>query len=163
MEIISALADTERYTAPYIATLKSVGIDARFRVVDSAQWRERARKGDFDLLAAGTTFYPPPGGELKTYFHSSTIGSGSGNSWGVDHPVVDKLVETVIDARDSETHYAAMHALERVLLANHYAVPLYYNADAWVAYWDLYAKPPTSPKYALGITSTWWLDPDKSR
>ncbi len=163
MEIISALADTERYTAPFIANLKSVGIDARFRVVDSAQWRERARKGDFDLLTASTTFYPPPGGELKTYFHSSTIGSGSGNSWGVDHPVVDALVELVIDARDSETHYAAMHALDRVLLANYYAVPLYFNPDSWVAYWDLYSKPQRSPKYGLGITSTWWLDPDKKR
>ena len=163
LEIMSANPDTERYTAPYISRLKSVGIDARFRIVDTAQWRERARKGDFDLLAAATTFYPPPGGELKSYFHSSTIGTGSGNSWGIDNPAVDRLVEEVIDATDSDTHYAAMHALDRVLLNGHYAVPLYYSANSWVAYWDLFQRPERSPKYQLGITSTWWLDTEKAR
>ncbi len=163
LEIITASPDSERYTAPYIDRLKGVGIDATFRVVDSAQWRERARKGDFDLLTAGTTFYPPPGGELKSYFHSSTIGTGSGNSWGVDHPAVDFLVEQVIDATKPAAHYAAMHALDRVLLANHYAVPLYYRANSWVAYWDVFGRPEVSPKYAIGITSTWWIDPDKKR
>lgn len=163
LEIITASPDSERYTAPYVDRLKGVGIDATFRVIDSAQWRERARKGDFDLLTASTTFYPPPGGELKTYFHSSTIGTGSGNSWGVDHPAVDSLVEKVIEATEPEIHYAAMHALDRVLLSNHYAVPLYYRANSWVAYWDIFSTPDLSPKYAIGITSTWWMDPEKKR
>jgi microcin C transport system substrate-binding protein len=130
-------------------------------VVDSAQWRERARKGKFDLLAAGSTFIVPPGNELKSYYHSSSINTGSGNSWGIDHPVVDALIEQLIQAKDSQRHYAIMHALDRVLLAHYYAVPLYYRASSWLAYWDLYTKPALTPKYSVGITSTWSIDPNK--
>ena len=163
MEIVAGWPEAERFTAPYIANLKSVGIDAQFRVVDSAQWRARSRDGDFDLLTGGKTFIVPPGGELKSYYHSSAIGQDGGNSGGIEHPVVDALIEQVIEAKDSETHYAIMHALDRVLLSGYYAVPLYYRANSWVAYWDLYGRPARTPKFGVGITSTWWYDPDKKR
>lgn len=163
LEIMSGSPDSERYTAPYIERLKSVGIDAALRIVDSAQWRERTRNGDFDLFIASKTFYPPPGGELKAYFHSSVIGSGSGNSSGIDNPAVDFLVEKVIEAKEPATHFAAMHALDRVLLENHYAVPLFRKEKSWVAYWDIFSRPEVSPKYAIGINTSWWLDPEKKR
>ncbi|HBR98220.1 MAG TPA: ABC transporter substrate-binding protein [Gammaproteobacteria bacterium] len=163
LEIIAGWPEAERFTAPYIANLKSVGIDARFRVVDSAQWRARSRDGDFDLITAAKTFIVPPGGELKSYYHSSSVGASGGNTGGVQDPVVDALIEQMIEARDSTAHYATMHALDRVLLAGHYAVPLYYRSDAWVAYWDVFGRPERSPTYEVGFRSTWWFDPAKSR
>lgn len=163
MEIIAGWPEAERFSAPYIANLKSVGINASFRIVDTAQWRARSRDGDFDLLTAGKTFIVPPGGELKSYYHSESIGQSGGNTGGVSNPVVDALIEQVIEATESETHYATIHALDRVLLANHYAVPLFFKSNSWVAHWDKFGRPEKAPKYTIGFRSTWWFDPEKSK
>ncbi|MDO6459074.1 extracellular solute-binding protein [Granulosicoccaceae sp. 1_MG-2023] len=160
LEIISGSPDAERYTAPYIQNLKSVGIDASFRVVDSAQWRARARSGDYGLLLARTNFFVPPGGELKSFYHSSTVGESGGNFASISNPVVDALIDQIVVEQDAERHFALVHALDRVMLANYYAVPLYYRDTSWIAYWNSFGRPERAPKYATGITSTWWFKED---
>lgn len=162
LEIISGSPDAERYTAPYVQNLRSVGIDASFRVVDSAQWRARGRSGDYDFLLARTNFLVPPGGELKSFYHSSTVGQSGGNFASISNPVVDALIDQIVVEKDADRHFALVHALDRVMLANFYAVPLYYRDTSWVAYWDHFGRPERAPKYATGITSTWWSDEAKA-
>lgn len=161
LEIISGSPDAERYTAPYVQNLRSVGIDASFRVVDSAQWRARGRSGEYDFLLARTNFFVPPGGELKSFYHSSTVGESGGNFASISNPVVDALIDQIVVEKDAERHFALVHALDRVMLANFYAVPLYYRDTTWVAYWDQFGRPERAPKYATAITSTWWFDESK--
>ena len=76
--------------------------------------------------------------------------------------MVDALIDQIVVEKDADRHFALVHALDRVMLANFYAVPLYYRDTSWVAYWDQFGRPERAPKYATGITSTWWSDEAKA-
>jgi microcin C transport system substrate-binding protein len=46
--------------------------------------------------------------------------------------------------------------------ANRYWVPHWYKPNHWLAYWDVFARPATKPRYGRGIPETWWYDRDKA-
>ena len=54
-------------------------------------------------------------------------------------------------------------ALDRVLLWNHYVVPLYYAPFERIAVWDVFGRPAQPPAYGLGVPVTWWFDAAKAR
>ena len=114
---------------------------------------------DFDMIYQGLNFFPPPGTELRSYFGSEAADlRGSANSMGIKNPVADELIEKIITAEDLETLKATTRALDRVLLWNHYLVPVYYPDEHWFAYWDKFGMPEKSGRYSAGFSSTWWYD-----
>ncbi len=158
MEILTANPETERISLPYIENLKSVGIDASIRKVDTSQWRERINDNDFDLFSARYNFFPPPGPELRSYYGCAAAEiRGSANSIGVCDPVIDELIEQIINAKDLETLKATNRALDRMLLQGYYTIPLYYNDEFWIAYWNKFGKPERKPKYSVGFPGSWWM------
>ena len=161
LELLTGYPESQRLAQPYIENLKKVGIDATVRLVDSSQWRVRLHDWDFDMFVAGYNFFPPPGSELKGFYGSESADVRGGNSRGIKNPVVDALIEEIIAAKDAETLVNTTRALDRVLLWNHYAVPTYFNDEAWIAYWDRFAKPERPPTYQVGFTTTWWIDAEK--
>ncbi|MEM7376124.1 MAG: extracellular solute-binding protein [Pseudomonadota bacterium] len=162
IEIMTAWPEVEKFVSQYLDTLKGLGIDASLRIVDSAQWRERAREKQFDALAVGKPFVVPPGNELKSQYGTASALERGANTSAITNPVIDALIDDVVAARTQDEIFAATHALDRVLLWNHYSIPLYYRPRSWVAWWDRFSRPAMSPRYALGVTSTWWIDADKA-
>lgn len=160
-EIMTAWPETERLALPYIEALKAVGIDASIRLVDSAQWRERVNSRDFDLYSAGFNFFPPPGQLQKSYYHSDYADQRGSNSIGIKNPVIDELLDQLVAEEDLDQLKAINRAMDRVLLWNYYAIPLYYNPDVWIAYWNKFGKPERKPRYSVGFLTTWWIDPEK--
>ncbi len=158
MEILTANPETERISLPYIENLKSVGIDASIRKVDTSQWRVRIDDNDFDLFSARYNFFPPPGPELRSYYGCAAAEiRGSANSIGVCDPVIDELIEQIVSAEDLETLKATNRALDRMLLQGYYTIPLYYNDEFWIAYWNKFGRPEHKPKYTVGFPSSWWI------
>ena len=158
LEILTANPETERISLPYIENLKSVGIDASIRKVDTSQWRVRIDDNDFDLFSARYNFFPPPGPELRSYYGCAAAEiRGSANSIGVCDPVIDELIEQIINAKDLETLKATNRALDRMLLQGYYTIPLYYNDKFWIAYWDKFGKPERKAKYSVGFPGSWWM------
>ncbi len=41
-------------------------------------------------------------------------------------------------------------------------IPLWYNADNWVAYYDFYRHPDNLPPLQVGQLDFWWYDADKA-
>jgi microcin C transport system substrate-binding protein len=150
----------ERIVNPYVQNLRSIGVDARWRLVDAAQAQQRMRDFDYDVAVARFSIGATPGVGLLNFYHSSSADqSGSFNLAGVRDPVVDSLVETMIAAPDRATLDTAGRALDRVLRAGHYWTPHWYKPSHTIAYWNRYARPAIKPKYARAILDTWWLDP----
>lgn len=156
LEILTGWPAVEKFVSQYLSTLKRLGIDASLRVVDSSQWRERARNKDFDMVSIGKPFVVPPGNELRSQYGSESAKQRAGNTSSIVHPVVDALIDEVVASKTDEDIKAAVHALDRVLLWNHYSIPLYYRPTSWVAWWDKFERPSNSPRYELGVTTTWW-------
>jgi microcin C transport system substrate-binding protein len=80
----------------------------------------------------------------------------------VADPVVDALAEMAIKAASRTDLNVACRALDRVLRAGHYWVPGWYKPSHWIAYWDIFGRPGTKPRYARGIPETWWYDAEKA-
>jgi microcin C transport system substrate-binding protein len=66
------------------------------------------------------------------------------------------LIPKVVLANDRAEKNAAAKALDRVLLAGHYVVPMYYPSTVHIAYWDKFGRPATLPEYSLGFPDVWW-------
>ncbi len=153
----------ERVVAPYIKNLKLLGIDARIRNVDPAQYQQRLKGFDFDITTQRYSMRNTPGVELRSYFGSQAADlDGSLNLAGIKDPAVDALIERVVVAKTREDMTTAAKALDRVLRAGHYWVPHWYKGSNTVAYWDKFSRPETKPKYDRGILDTWWFDKAKA-
>jgi len=155
----------ERVTGPFVKNLELLGIDARQRTIDTAQWFGRIQNFEFDITIA---FYLPqslsPGSELREFWGSALANQkGSRNYMGISDPVVDAIIEHVVNAPDREARVAATRALDRVLLWNHYSIPHYFAPGIPVVYWDRFGRPQTEPTWLQLIwhMSSWWIDPDK--
>jgi microcin C transport system substrate-binding protein len=148
---------------PLIKNLGTIGIDATLRVVDPVQYRRRVDEFDFDITVQRFNFSSTPGDSLRTYFSSRAAAmKGSQNLAGIADPVIDALIDRVIEAKDRQALMIACQALDRVIRSGRYWIPHWYKATHWLAYWDVFNKPPKKPRYARGILETWWYDRDKA-
>ena len=148
---------------PFIKNLATLGIDATLRVVDPVQYRARVDSFDFDITVERFSFSETPGDSLRTYFSSQAAATkGSQNLAGIVDPAVDALVDIIIGAKTREELTTACKALDRVIRAGRYWIPHWYKGSHWIAYWDVFARPASKPRYSRGIPETWWYDGEKA-
>ncbi|PZM16052.1 extracellular solute-binding protein [Rhizobium tubonense] len=156
-EILLSSPILERATLPYAQNLKKIGIDARVRTVDPSQYTNRTRSFDYDMIWNVWAETVNPGNEQGNYWGSASANRpGSRNFAGIADPAVDALIPKIILAKDRDEKNAAAKALDRVLLAGHYVVPLYYASTVHIAYWDKFDRPAQLPEYSLGFPDVWW-------
>lgn len=155
-EIMMRQAGLERVLQPYIKNLEKVGINAEIRLVDTTQYKNRLDQFDFDMTTHVLSQGLSPSVEQKDYFHSSMASvPGSLNISGIQHPVVDAMLERVLAATTETELSSAMKALDRVLLWQHYIVPNWYLDYHRIAWWNRYARPEQASPFKLGIEN-WW-------
>jgi len=169
LEILLSSQTLEPHTAPLIDGMKRMGIEARIRVVDSAEFRRRYQNREFDLVSFAYTFFPPPGGEMGNRFGSEAADEdGSANLIGIKDPVVDELIDIILAAETYDSKAAATRALDRVLLAGSYVIPHWTSSTRWIAYWDRFGFPDRQPPYefaganTIEFQPTWWFDADRA-
>ena len=147
---------------PLIRNLKVLGIDASLRIVDPVQYRARRDNFDFDITIDRFSFSSTPGDSLRSFFSSQAAAlKGSNNLAGIADPAVDALIETIIAAPSRPALVTACRALDRVIRAGRYWISNWYKASHWIAYWDVFGRPPAQPRYFRGIPEIWWYDSNK--
>ena len=91
----------ERIVQPYIGNLERLGIKAKLRMVDSAQYTRRLDGFDYDIIVGNFAQSDSPGNEQRDYWGSEAAGrEGSRNLIGIKDPAIDKLVDKVIFAKE---------------------------------------------------------------
>jgi microcin C transport system substrate-binding protein len=147
----------------YIEKLRGLGVQASVRQIDAAQYQVRLKDFDFDMDTVRFSLSPTPGPEIRLYWGSEAAKTkGSNNLPGIADPVVDALIDKILQAKTREELRNTAMALDRVLRAGHYWVPHYYKAKHTIAYWDRYSRPAVKPTYDRGILDTWWFDAEKA-
>jgi len=146
---------------PYIENLRQVGIRAEMVQVESAQYVERRRAGDFDMTYQRFQMPFEPSLGMEQWFGSKTASDSSRNIMRLRNPAVDRLIGNVIAADSLDNLKTAVRALDRVLRSVAFDVPMYYSPDNWVAYYDMFEHPETLPPFAVGALDFWWHNPDK--
>ncbi len=158
-EILLDNPQFERIVLPFAKNLERMGITARVRTVDNAQYEKRMETFDYDMTIVAFGQSLSPGNEQREYWGSKAADEeGSRNLLGIKNPVLDELIEELIKAPDRASLVAHTRTLDRVLQYGYYVVPNYHIAAFRVAYWDKFRRPQVSPKYGVGI-DTWWVDP----
>jgi len=159
--ILLVSPEFERIALPYARNLKKIGIDAKVRTVDSAQYERRLENFSFDMTVVSLGQSLSPGNEQRDFWNSTSAQiNGSRNYAGVSSPVVDFLIDKIIAAKDRKSLISATKALDRVLLLGYYVVPHWHIQYFRIAYWDKFGRPKKNPKYDLGL-DTWWIDINK--
>jgi microcin C transport system substrate-binding protein len=155
---------TERFVLFYKPSLERIGIAVNARTVDSAQYENRLRQWDYDIIVASWGESLSPGNEQRGFWGSAAADQpGSRNYIGIKNPAIDTLIDRVIFTKDRADLVAASKALDRVLLWNFYVVPQWTYGKERTARWDRFGRPENMPKYGLAaFPAVWWWDADKA-
>lgn len=156
-EFLESNPALERWINPFIANLKKIGVEARLRVVDPAQYQNRIQDFDFDMTSTVIGQSDSPGNEQRDLWMSTKADiKGSRNIIGIKDPVIDDLVERVIAAPTRAELVARTRALDRVLLHSYYVIPNWHYAKWRVAWWRGFHRPDAGNVKSLGVIDDWW-------
>jgi microcin C transport system substrate-binding protein len=160
-EILLDSETFERITQPFIQNLAQIGVKARMRTVDPAQYQKRMDQFDYDMTVHLVGQSLSPGNEQRDQWGSKAADTNaSQNLGGIKDPVVDALVEKIIAAKDRDDLIYSTRALDRVLQWGFYFIPHWNSNSNRLAYWNKFSHPSTNPEYGLTL-DTWWIDPQK--
>lgn len=159
-EILSNSANGSAFTRvilPFIANLKKIGIEAKFRTLEVNIFKNRMDNFEFDIAIMSYRISKMPGNELKEMFGSKSADvKGSYNIMGIKNEVVDALIEKVITAQTKTDYVASLKALDRVLLDEYYLIFQWYSGVNRVGYRNKFGIPDTDLK--IGYQPFLWWD-----
>jgi peptide/nickel transport system substrate-binding protein len=156
-EILAATTSQERLLGSFAGDLARLGIGARIRIVDSAQYQARLKDYDFDMIQFTWPSSLSPGNE-QLFRWSSKVADvpGSYNYAGVKNPAADAMIAAMLAAETNDDFVSAVRALDRVLLSGHYVIPLFHAPAQWIASWKRLAHPGKIPLFGFNL-DTWWV------
>ena len=161
-EILLVNPGNEKIGLAFARNLKRLGVEAKIRTVDTAQYQYRRNTYDFDMIIYRWGMSLSPGNEQAFYWGADAADEeGTRNYPGIKDPVVDDLIARMTEARSREDFVDVVRAMDRVLMWGHYLIPLYHLNDDRYAYWDKLGRPEFIPVYGA-VLDTWWIDPGKA-
>ena len=132
----------------YSDALKQAGIVANVSIVDDAQYTERLNKFDYDVIYSFRPASLSPGNEQFLYWGSDAFDDrGSRNYAGVYSEAVDTMIEAMLAANSRDDFKAAAKALDRLLSAGRYVIPIWHSPYSRVAHSSEITFPETIPMY----------------
>ncbi len=155
----------ERIALPFQQQLELLGIEVKITtLLDSAQYERRTQTFDYDIITGSWGQTLSPGNEQRDYWGSAAAKrDGSRNYAGIADEAIDKLIEAVIYAPNRAGLVTACKALDRVLLWNHFVIPMWFIAYERTARWDRFGRPEKLPDYYVGFPTIWWWDEEKAK
>jgi len=164
IEFLTSDPSSERFILFYKPSLERLGMTVSVRTVDETQYINRERNWDYDSTTEVWGQSLSPGNEQRDYWGSTAAARlGSRKYAGIKNPAVDALIERIIFAKNRAELVAATHALDRVLLWNHYVVPQFTYNKTRAARWDRFGRPEKLPEYgSAAFPSIWWWDAERA-
>jgi peptide/nickel transport system substrate-binding protein len=158
-EILVSTRDQERIALAYVRDLKRAGIEASVRAVDAVQFDQRRLGYDFDMIQNRWDQSLSPGNEQSFYWGSEAADiPGTRNYMGARDPAIDALIAAMLEARERPAFVSAVRALDRVLMSNFYAIPLFSIQEQWIARWNRIERPEATALTGY-LPETWWRKP----
>ena len=160
--LASGADDSQTVVDIYVEALKTIGITPRVTVVDSAQYKERTNTYAFDMAWYTRSFSLSPGNEQTLYWGSSGVTEPGTRNWmGIASPAADGLVGNLVGATDYDELIATTQALDRVLTAGRYVIPVWFPKVARIAHSARLHYPERIPLYGdwPGFQpEVWWYE-----
>ena len=146
----------------YVEGLKQLGIDARVQTVDDAQYKERTNAYNFDMTHYIRSLSLSPGNEQMLYWGSAGVTEPGTRNWmGINSPAAEAMIKAMLNAPDQQGFIDATQALDRILTAGRYVVPMWYSNVSRLAHRKELKFPERLPLYGdwLGFQpDVWWFE-----
>ena len=147
----------------YVEALKPLGIAPRVTLLDSAQYIERTNRFAFDMTWYERGLSLSPGNEQALYWGTASADQEGSKNWmGVRSPAVDAMIAEAVNATDLDGHVAAVRALDRLLTAGSYVIPVSYPQVSRIAHAARLRHPQRLPIYGDWpgfLPEVWWSEP----
>jgi len=144
----------------YVNALERLGIKATIALVDGAQYTERLGKTQFDMVPYARDLSLSPGNEQFLYWSSEVADNdGTRNIIGIKSKALDFLLSELMEAKSETQLLAITRAMDRVLTAGRYVIPIYYDNVSRVAHKSDIRFPSYTPIYGdrIGfLPDVWW-------
>lgn len=154
--------EMQRVVDIYASALSRLGITLRVDTVDDAQYAGRIAEYDFDMTTFRRDLSLSPGNEQRLYWGSAGVDQpGTRNLMGMASPAADALIDTLLKAEGREDFVAAVHALDRVLTAGRYVIPIWQYDVGRIAHIREMKYPGRLPAYGDRMDfmpDVWWYE-----
>ena len=146
----------------YTQALERIGVFVTVDTIDGAQYNERIDQFDFDMTYTRRGLSLSPGNEQLAYWGTEAADTnGSRNIAGIDMPAVDAMVQEMLTAESREDYLAAVKALDRILMAGRYVIPIWYSQISRLAHDAAMKRPEVVPAYGDWpgyLPDVWWVE-----
>src|SRR5690606_3312773 len=158
IEFLLHQAEQQRDLMPYLRHLKRLGIQASIRMVETAQYYERLRNYQFDMIVDTMPQSLTPRQEQKQIWGSQAATQpGNYNYAGFLIPAIDAGFMEMTQDQNGAQLVNSTRSLVHLLRPGYYRILDYDTAEYCYAYWNMYQKPQRKPKLSAGI-DYWWVD-----
>ena len=161
VEILEQNPSFDRIILPFVENMKRLGVNASYNRIDPAQYTNRTRDFDYDIVYDFYRNGLEEGQGLAQRYGSEDAQYSLFNPAGYSSDAVDKLIEKVLAGSTYEEMEAGLRAIDRIMRREVFIVPVWFNDKYWVAYYDQYEHPENLPPFALGQYDFWWYNADK--
>ncbi len=147
----------------YVKSLERLGIAVKVLAVDNAQYNLRQSEFDFDVSFVRRSFSLSPGNEQRLYWGSRAADQmGSRNLMGAKSAAIDAMIDAMLGAQGRADFTNAVRALDRLLTAGRYVIPLYSFDVSRIAHDAKMKHPDVIPAYGDSVyflPEVWWMEP----
>ncbi|MEZ5731156.1 MAG: extracellular solute-binding protein [Paracoccaceae bacterium] len=163
-EIVMPAGATEAQSVVdiFVDALEPLGIRPLVTVVDSAQFTERTNTYAFDMTWYTRALSLSPGNEQMLYWGAKGVTEPGTRNWmGMNSPAAEAMIDAMLTSRNQDDFIAATQALDRVLTAGRYVIPVWYSRISRIAHSKHLHYPERIPLYGdwPGFQpETWWFE-----
>nr|WP_237168668.1 extracellular solute-binding protein [Paracoccus shandongensis] len=159
-------SETQQIADIYVQALRNLGMQARITLLDAAQFVQRTNEFQFDMTWYERALSLSPGNEQLLYWGSVAADQPGSRNWmGMKSPAAEAVIATMVNSRTSEDFAAAVRALDRILTAGRYVVPVGFSPVSRLAHAaDLRYPARTTPLYGDWpgfMPELWWQEAEK--
>ncbi|WBU61064.1 extracellular solute-binding protein [Paracoccus albus] len=148
----------------FVEALRQYGIQAKVTSLDSAQYVERTNNYDFDVTWYDRALSLSPGNEQLLYWGAAGVTEPGTRNWmGMESPAAEAMISEMLTAASPEEYNAAVKALDRILTAGRYVIPVGYSPISRLAHDARLTFPEQIPVYGDYpgfLPETWWEKAD---
>lgn len=160
--LASGATDSQTIVDIYVEALKQIGIAPQVTSVDSAQYKERTNTYAFDMAWYTRALSLSPGNEQMLYWGSKGVTEPGSRNWmGMSSTAAEAMIATMTASTSEEDFVAATQALDRILTAGRYVIPVWYSRVSRIAHSRHLHYPQRLPLYGdwPGFQpEVWWYE-----
>jgi peptide/nickel transport system substrate-binding protein len=149
----------------YVEALGRLGIFPKVTTIDDAQYQQRTNSYDFDMAWYTRALSLSPGNEQFLYWGAKGVEEPGSRNWmGMDVPAAEAMIRAMLAATDPDEFQAAVRALDRILTAGRYVIPVWYSHVSRLAHIRELHFPERLPLYGdwPGFQpDVWWYEAEQ--